>query len=315
MARRKRWRAAATVLPVVLMPVLMLAASGVWAADPPTAAAVLRTEGRTQTEADPIVANVDGHPIHLAELGLASDSLAENLRGLPFDALYPVLLERMIDHTALVMMARRQGLDEDPNVRREVQAAVDRVLEAAYLRRTAAPTVTEAAIRARYDQEFGSRPATEEVRARHILVATEAQARDVLAQLKAGADFAALAAKLSQDPDGKRGGDLGFFRREQVWPGFADVAFSLQPGQVGQQPVRNEFGWHVVRVEERRLVAPPSLEDAREGIRQELMAQAVRSAVAAARASLEIHEFNADGTSRLNQGPRPAGQQTEGKGP
>jgi hypothetical protein len=218
MARRKRWRAAATVLPVVLMPVLMLAASGVWAADPPTAAAVLRTEGRTQTEADPIVANVDGHPIHLAELGLASDSLAENLRGLPFDALYPVLLERMIDHTALVMMARRQGLDEDPNVRREVQAAVDRVLEAAYLRRTAAPTVTEAAIRARYDQEFGSRPATEEVRARHILVAMEAQARDVLAQLKGGGGFRGAGGEAEPGP-GRQAG-----RRSGVLPPGAGLA-------------------------------------------------------------------------------------------
>ena len=273
-------------------------------AQAPRAADVLSLDGRSQTEADPLVAIVDGHPIRLTELGKASDTLPENLRAMPFDALYPALLERMIDHQALVSMARRQGLDEIPDIKREITAAVENVLEAAYLRREALSKVTDQAIQNRYNREFANRAATEEVRARHILVGTEAEATNLLAELKKGADFATLAGTLSKDPDGKRGGDLGFFRREQVWPSFADLVFSLPPGQVGPRPVRNEFGWHVVKVEERRLVAPPSLPDVRDSIRQQLVAQAVRQAVKQARAQLPIREFNIDGSVKMDSAVR-----------
>ena len=144
--------------------------------------------GAVRGDSDPTVASVDGHPIHLSELGRASETLPENLRELPFETLYPVLLERMIDHQALVMMARRQGLEDNAVVKREIEAAVERVLESAYLNREALSKITDKAIQARYNQEFGNRPATEEVRARHILLATEAEANDVLGELRNGAD-------------------------------------------------------------------------------------------------------------------------------
>jgi peptidyl-prolyl cis-trans isomerase C len=252
---------------------------------------------------DPVVGSVEGHLIYLSELGEASRTLPENLRGLPFDTLYPVLLDRMIDHEALVMMAKRKGMEEKKQVQRDIQAATERILEGAYLGEVAAPQVTEQAIQARYNRQFGNRPATEEVRARHILVTTEAEARKVLEELQKGADFATVARVVSKDPDASKGGDLGFFRREQVWPSFADVAFSLQPGQVGPNPIRNEFGWHVVKVEEKRLVAPPSFSDIHDQLRQELLAGAVQQAIASARSQIAIHRFNLDG-SELDTGPR-----------
>ena len=252
--------------------------------------------------ADPVVGSVEGHLITLSDLGDASKTLPENLRGLPFDTLYPVLLDRMIDHEALVIMARRRGLEEKKQVQREIQAATERVLEGVYLGEVALPLVTEQAIQARYNREFGNRPASEEVRARHILVATEAEARKVLEDLKKGTDFATMARVLSRDPDAAKGGDLGFFRREQVWPGFADVAFLLQAGQVGPNPIKNEFGWHVIKVEEKRLVAPPGLPDVHDELRRELMGAAVQQTIANARSELSIHRFNLDG-SALDNGP------------
>ena len=249
-----------------------------------------------QGPADPVVASVEGHLIYLSELGEASKTLPANLRGMPFDSLYPVLLDRMVDHEALVMMAERKGLEQKKSVQREIQVATERILEGAYLGEVAAPQVTEQAIQARYNQEFANRPATEEVRARHILVTTEAEARKVLDDLKKGADFATVARLVSKDPDAAKGGDLGFFRREQVWPGFADVAFSLQPGQIAPNPIKNEFGWHVIKVEERRLVAPPSFSDVHDQLRQELLSAAVQQAIANARSQLTIHRFNLDGS-------------------
>jgi peptidyl-prolyl cis-trans isomerase C len=253
--------------------------------------------------ADPVVAIVEGRQIRLSQLGHAVQALPENLRGLPFETLYPVLLDRIIDHEALVMIARRNGLEDRADVQQDIQAATDRILEAAWLAQDAAPKVTEQAIRARYDREFANRPASEEVRARHILVTTEAEARKVLEELRHGADFAALARAVSKDPDASKGGDLGFFRREQVWPGFADVAFSLQPGQVAPDPVKNEFGWHVIKVQEKRLVAPPSYADVHDQLRRELLAAAVQQSVAQARAQLDIRRFNLNG-SEMDSGPR-----------
>jgi peptidyl-prolyl cis-trans isomerase C len=252
---------------------------------------------------DPVVGSVEGHLIYLSELGEASKTLPENLRGLPFDTLYPVLLDRMIDHQALVLMAKQRGMEERKPVQHDIQSAVERILEGAYLGDVAAPRVTEAAIQNRYNRQFANRPATEEVRARHILVTTEAEARKVLDDLKMGADFATIARLVSKDPDAAKGGDLGFFRREQVWPNFADVAFSLQPGQIAPNPIKNEFGWHVVKIEERRQIAPPGYSDIHEQLRQELLAASVQQAIEEARAALAIHRFNLDG-SELDTGPR-----------
>ena len=256
-----------------------------------------------QGNADPVVGSVEGHLIYLSELGEASKTLPENLRGLPFDTLYPVLLDRMIDHQALVIMAKRKGLEDKKQVQHDIQVAVERILEGAYLGDVAAPRVTEQGIQGRYNRLYANRPATEEVRARHILVTTESEARKVLEDLQKGADFPTIARVLSKDPDSAKGGDLGFFRREQVWPSFADVAFSLTPGQIAPNPIKNEFGWHVIKVEEKRLVAPPSFSDIRDQLRQELLAAAVQQAIENARSALAIHRFNLDG-SELDNGPR-----------
>jgi peptidyl-prolyl cis-trans isomerase C len=256
---------------------------------------------------DPLVASIEGHLIYLSDVGRAARTLPENLRNLPFDTIYPALLKRMIDHQTLVLLARRKGLEDDPEVRRDIAAATERVLEGALLAREAAPKVTEQAIQAAYNRQYANRPATEEVHASHILIATAGEALKVIDDLRKGADFVTLAKLISKDPDAQKGGDLGFFRREQVWPGFADVAFSLQPGQIAPEPVHNEFGWHVIKVEERRLVAPPSYSEVHDILRQQLLADIVRQTIDAAQTQMAVHKFNLDG-SELS-----AGQQSTGR--
>ena len=271
--------------------------------------------------ADPMVANVEGHPIYLSDLGQAVQSLPENLRKMPFEVIYPLLLQRMVDHEALVLMARREKLDDDPAVVRQVNEVTGRVLEGALLARTAVPQVTEAAIRARYERDFANQQPVEEVDARHILVGTEDQAKWLISELDKGADFATLAHRYSKDPDAARGGDIGFFRRAQVWKGFADLAFSLKPGEIGQTPIFNEFGWHVVQVLAKRMVPPPTLEQARDAIRKQLLQEAVARVIAQARQGLQVHEFNMNGapmaTLTSSDQPSPAapgGPQTKPAG-
>ncbi len=247
--------------------------------------------------ADPIVAKVDGEAIHLSEVKDAAQSLPENLRGMPQQTLLPMLLDQVIDGHALVAEARKSGLDKDPAVQHQMAAAEDRALQTAMLSKEVGPTITDDAVRARYDQEYAGKPGEEEVHARHILVDTEAEAKKIIADLKGGADFAALAKQYSKDPGGaKDGGDLGFFKKDEMVPEFADAAFAMKPGDVSQAPVHSQFGWHVIKVEERRKAEPPSFDQAKDELRQKMIQEGVQKAVAKARAAASVERFNLDGS-------------------
>lgn len=247
--------------------------------------------------ADPVVAKVNGQPIHLSDLKDAAQSLPENLRGVPPQTLYPMLLDQLIDGRALVAEARKTGLDKDPDVQRQVAAAEDRALQTAMLGKEVGPSITEAALHARYDKEIAGKPGEEEVHAKHILVDSEDQAKKIIADLKGGADFAALAKQYSKDPSAaQQGGDLGFFKKDEMVPAFADAAFAMQPGQISQTPVHTQFGWHVIMVVERKRGEPPTFEQARDELRQQIIKDGVKKVVAQARADVSVERFNLDGS-------------------
>ena len=245
---------------------------------------------------DPVVAKVDGQSIHLSDLKDAAQSLPENLRGMPPQTLYPMLLDQLIDARALVSEARKSGLDKDPAVQRQITAAEDRALENAVLTKEVAPTVTDDAVKARYDKDIAGKPGDEEVHAKHILVDSEDSAKKIITELKGGADFAALAKQHSKDPGGaKQGGDLGFFKKDEMVPEFAAAAFALQPGQYSQTPVHTQFGWHVILLVERRQAEPPKFDQARDELRQKMIQEGVRAVVAKARAGVSVEKFNLNG--------------------
>jgi peptidyl-prolyl cis-trans isomerase C len=253
--------------------------------------------GTPPPPADPVVAKVDGQAIHLSDLKDATQGLPANLRGMPTQTLYPMLLDQMIDGRLLVAEARKSGLDKDPTVQRQVAAAEDRALQTAMLNKEVGPSVTEEAVHARYDQDIAGKPGEEEVHAKHILVDNEAEAKKIIAQLKGGGDFSALAKQYSKDPSGaQQGGDLGFFKKDEMVPEFATAAFALQPGQISPEPVHTQFGWHVILLVERRRADPPSFEQAHDELRQKMIQEGVQKAVAKARASASVEKFNLDGS-------------------
>ncbi len=249
------------------------------------------------SSADPVVAKVNGQPIHLSDLKESVQLLPENLRAVPPQTLYPMLLDQLIDGRALVAEAHKTGLDKDPDVQRQLAAAEDRALQSAMLSKELGPSITDAALRARYDKEIAGKPGEEEVHAKHILVDSEDQAKKIIAELKGGADFATLAKKYSKDPSAtQQGGDLGFFKKDEMVPEFADAAFALQPGQTSQTPVHTQFGWHVIMVVEKRQDPPPTFEQARDELRQQVIKDGVKQAVAQARADVSVEKFNLDGS-------------------
>ena len=245
---------------------------------------------------NPVVARVGDRVIHQSDLAAAAAGLPEQFRNLPPQVLYPMLLDQVIDREALVIAARKQGLDKDSKVQEQMRLADDRVLQNALLSRDVGPTLTEAAVRARYDQDIAGKPGIEEVHAQHILVPTKEQAEKIIAELKGGADFADLAKKYSTDPAAANGGDLGWFKKGDMVPAFADAAFNLKPGEVVQEPVQTQFGWHVIKVLDKRQSPPPPFEQVADQIRQTLIREGVGRAVANAKQGLQIVRYNPDGS-------------------
>jgi peptidyl-prolyl cis-trans isomerase C len=254
-------------------------------------------------EGDPVVAAVDGKEIHLSEVVEAQRGLPEQYRQAPFEVIFPTMLERLNDHQLVVAEGRKAGLQNDASVKQRVMQLEDRVIREAYLVRHVDKAVTEEMLRERYDVFTKETPAEEEVRARHILLESEEEAKTVIEQIKGGIDFAEVAKEKSTGPSAAQGGDIGYFNRNSVVPEFAEVAFGLQPGEMSDAPVKTAFGWHVVKVEDRRIADPPSFEEARERLAAEASEEAVVALITSLRGAAAIERFNPDGTPASNSPP------------
>jgi peptidyl-prolyl cis-trans isomerase C len=247
---------------------------------------------------DPILAIVDGAAIRRSDLQGVQRALPAQFQQMPLEMLFPMLIDRMIDAKLLAIAGRKDNIHAEPEVKARVASYEERLIQDAYLTRRISAAATEEAVQARYRKFVDENPAETEVSARHILVASEQKAKEILAALARGGDFARLAAENSLDPSGKdNGGDLGFFKKGDMVPEFSEMAFSLKDGQTADRPVKSQFGWHVIRVDKVRTVAQ-SLDDLREEITSQISQEVVTAEVARLRGGAKIERFNFDGTPR-----------------
>lgn len=257
-----------------------------------------------QAPADPVVAIVNGTQLHKSDIEAAFQSLPEQYRQMPLESIYDPLLDRVVDSQLLLTAADKQGLADDPEVQAQIARARDSVLRDGLVKRAIEQGTTEDKLTAAYEAMKGKPdfPFTE-THAAHILVADEATAKDIIKQVDDGADFAKLATEKSADPSAKtNGGDLGFFRKEAMVPEFAEVAFALEPGKIGTTPVKSQFGWHVIKVIERRETVPTFKEKEPE-LREQLAQQIVTALLAEMRSGAKIEKFNLDGTPKTEAAP------------
>jgi len=251
---------------------------------------------------DPVVARVDSAPVHMSEIAEFARQLPAQVQQMPPQVLFPMLIEQVIAQRVLLDAARKANLQDSEEVRRRVARAEAEAMQSAYLSRELDQIITEQAIRARYERDIANRPAAAEVRASHILLATESDARAVITALAGGGDFAQLARERSRDPAGRNGGDLGFFKREDMVAEFAEAAFGMQPGQTSAAPVRTQFGWHVIRVAERREMPKPSFDDAREGLMRAMSEEAIEQVIGRLRAAARIERVAPEGGGAAPRG-------------
>ncbi len=216
---------------------------------------------QSSSDQDPVVATVNGEQIHRSEVVTFHATLPAQYQNAPLNKIFDDLLTNLINRKMIVQAARAEGMDEMPEIRKRLSFFLDGLLQEAYLSREISAVMTEERLRASYERMLRLAPPQEEVHARHILVEKRETAQDLIEKLASGENFATLAQRHSKGPSAKSGGNLGYFGRDQMVPEFAEVAFALEPGAVSQKPIRTKFGWHVIKVVDRRAAQPPSFEE------------------------------------------------------
>jgi len=253
-----------------------------------TSVAFLPVQGHAADEADPVVATVAGVEIHASELSMAEGDLDPQFARMPAEQRRVAALAAVIDIKTLARKAEAEKLDETEDFKKQMAFQRDRALHNAIFKSTVVDPVTDADIKARYEKEIAATPAEEEVSARHILLKTEEEAKAVIAELDGGKDFAELAKEKSTGPSAGQGGDLGFFTKGRMVPEFEAVAFTLKAGEYAKEPVKTQFGWHVIKVEERREKAHPAFEEVADQVRQLVMRERYGDLIREARSEVKI---------------------------
>jgi peptidyl-prolyl cis-trans isomerase C len=256
---------------------------------------------------DPIVATINGQPIHLSELEVAQQALPPQYRNMPLQAVFPALLDKMIDSKLVVQDGRKNKVADDPAFKKRMVFVEEQVIQDFWLQREIAKKVTPEKLQQRYDERLKSMPPEEEVHARHILVATEDEAKAIIAELKKGAAFDKVAKEKSTDKaSGAEGGDLGWFKKSDMVKEFAEAAFALKKGEMSETPIKTQFGYHIITIEDRRKAPPPAFEEMQDQLREELARETVTSLLDQLRAAAKIEKFAMDGSKLEPAAAKPA---------
>ena len=235
---------------------------------------------------DVVVARVNGVDIKQSDLDFAASEVGSRLASLPVDDRQRLLLQYVIENELMAGAGQTDSLDKADSFQARVKYHERRALRDAFFDVKITGAVSEADAQQIYDAQIGQLKSEQEVHARHILVSTEAEAKEVAERLKKGEDFAALAKENSKDA-GAEGGDLGFFTRGQMLKPFEDAAFALEIGQISE-PVQTQFGWHIIKVEEKRDQALPTFDQVKGAIIAQLVQAKAQEVVSGLRDSAKI---------------------------
>jgi peptidyl-prolyl cis-trans isomerase C len=242
----------------------------------------------TLYDASTVLATVNGTEITLGLLHHVFLQLPPQYQQLPGDTLTPALLEQIVNQILLAQAGEKEGLAEKVGTKLAIENGRRDELAGAYVRSFLTTAVTEEAMKKSYDEKVAAMAPQQEAHAAHILVETEELAKEIIAKLKAGEDFAALAKANSKDPGSADGGDLGWFVKGQMVPEFETAVFAMAAGAVTETPVRTQFGFHVIKVLEFREKAKPTFEEMREAIGGEMTEAAIKGRIEALRAEAKI---------------------------
>ena len=246
---------------------------------------------------DFVVASINGKPIMESSIKNFHTTLPPQYRQVPYQEIRGQLIERIIEQQLVADAARKKGLHKTPTHKKRIASIERSLLNEAYMSQALDLEITEAKIRDIYQKSIALQPKSTEVRARHILVNTKTEAMEVISRLRNGADFSKLAKNKSTGPSGKNGGDLGYFGPGQMVPPFSKAAFKLNKGEFTNEPVKTQFGYHVIKVEDRRVSGKTTFAEASKNIRANLQEKIFKRIISGLRANAKIEMKG--GTSKI----------------
>ena len=252
------------------------------------AAIVILSGAPALAQANKTVATVNGEVITEAEVKLALEDLLTQLPNVPAENRQQVALDFLIEVKLAAQAAKKDKLDQGPDFALKLAYARDRIMMERLLARETEKSTSDAEVKKFYDEQVAQLKPIEEVRARHILVEGEDDGKKAHARVKGGEDFAKVAAELSKDPgSGKEGGDLGYFTKDRMVAEFAEAAFALKVGEISA-PVKSQFGWHIIKLEDRRNRPVPAFADVKDRLAQALAQKAQNELVEKLRKDAKI---------------------------
>lgn len=245
-----------------------------------------------RSQDDPLIATVNGVEIRQSDIALAEQDMGQAAQQLSPDDRREQLIAYVADVILASRAAEARKVDERKEFKTRITFIRNKLLMEMLLIEEGKAAATDQAMHKVYDEAVKQMAGEEEVRARHILVATEAEAKVVLAEINKGTDFAELAKLKSKDPSAAaEGGDLGYFTKEQMVPEFAEAAFKLEKGQVSG-PVKTQFGWHIIKVENRRAKPAPEYDKVKDQVETFVMRRAQGEFIAKLRAAAKIERMD-----------------------
>ena len=233
------------------------------------------------------VAVVNGKEITQTDLMAFIQQLPPQLQG-QAQLLMPQIVDQLVNNALSTQAGRAAGLADDAEVQRRVQKIEDLIVGQIYLQRAMDERITDDKVDAAYQQYLEDNPPQRQLKARHILVETEDEAKEVIAALDGGADFAELAKEKSTGPSGANGGELPPFSEGEMVPAFSDAAFAMEVGTYSKEPVKTQFGYHVIKLEDSTMTEPPTKEEVEGELRDQLAQEAVEEVYADLREGADI---------------------------
>jgi len=265
------------------------------------ALALLAGPGRAE-DANPVLAKVNGAEIRKSDVALAQEELGPSLAQMDPSAREDNVLSFLIDMKIVSKAAEDKKVQDSEEFKKRMAFARNRLLMDSLLASEGKAASTDDAMKKVYEEASKQISGEQEVHARHILVETEDEAKAVKAELDKGADFGELAKKKSKDPGASDGGDLGFFTKDQMVPEFANVAFTMEPGKISD-PVKSQFGWHVIKVEEKRSRKAPDFEQVRSQVETYVTRKAQADYVGKLREATKIERMDKPADAKTDAKP------------
>jgi peptidyl-prolyl cis-trans isomerase C len=242
---------------------------------------------------DKVVATVNGHEIRISEVQMATDDIIGQLPDLPPKLRFPFVVEYLIERHMLAQLAVKEGVADTDEYKRRLALYQAKALRDAYFFQKIRPAVTDEELKAAYEEESQKLASTERVRARHILVATEKEAESIAAKLKAGEKFEDLAKQYSLDGSKDFGGDLGYFTAPEMVAEFSKATFALKVGEI-TPPVKTDFGWHIIKLEDRKMGAAQPFDQVKPAIRNVLLRKKVQEVINDLRKTAKVEILDED---------------------